>query len=294
MTVRSALAAARAGRVDAAVVYRHRRGLRAHRAGPLPRAPADGPRIRYPVAVIAGPRADEAAQQFVGFLLIGRGRDCLRERPGCGLRGPSMNRKGAEHRALLGRDRGAGDAVRPAGGPWRSAGCWPGRVPRQERGRDPRPLPLVLPPVAIGLLLRQLLRPRGSLGPAARCGRHRGGLHLAGGRAGHGRDGLPLLVRTARAGFERSIRRSSRWRTLGAGPLRSRRLTLPLARRALLAGGAPRLRPRPRRVRRHHRRRRRHPRADQTLSLAIFGLTEPGEADAGVRLLVSIVSPSPR
>ena len=67
MTVRAALAAARAGRVDAAVVY-------ATDAATDPSVPviyrvpvADVPPIRYPVAVIAGPR-QEAAQRFVAFL----------------------------------------------------------------------------------------------------------------------------------------------------------------------------------------------------------------------------------
>lgn len=66
-TVRAALAAARAGRVDGAVVY-------ATDAASDPSVPviyrvpvADTPPIRYPVAVIAGPR-QEAAQRFVAFL----------------------------------------------------------------------------------------------------------------------------------------------------------------------------------------------------------------------------------
>ena len=66
-TVRAALAAARAGRVDAAVVY-------ATDAATDPSVPviyrvpiADTPPIRYPAAVIAGPRQD-AARRFVAFL----------------------------------------------------------------------------------------------------------------------------------------------------------------------------------------------------------------------------------
>jgi molybdate transport system substrate-binding protein len=67
MTVRSALAAARAGRVDAAVVY-------ATDAATDPSVPViyrvpvtDAPPIRYPVAVVAGPQ-QMAAQRFVAFL----------------------------------------------------------------------------------------------------------------------------------------------------------------------------------------------------------------------------------
>ncbi len=67
MTVRAALAAARAGRVDAAVVY----ATDAATDPSVPviyRVPAtDTPPIRYPAAVVAGPR-QEAAQRFVEFL----------------------------------------------------------------------------------------------------------------------------------------------------------------------------------------------------------------------------------
>lgn len=67
VTVRAALAAARAGRVDAAVVY----ATDAATAPSLPvlyRVPAgDTPPIVYPVAVVAGPRQDAAAR-FVAFL----------------------------------------------------------------------------------------------------------------------------------------------------------------------------------------------------------------------------------
>jgi molybdate transport system substrate-binding protein len=66
-SVRAALTAARAGRVDAAVVY-------ATDAATDPAVPviyrvpvADTPPIRYPAAVIAGPRQD-AAGRFVTFL----------------------------------------------------------------------------------------------------------------------------------------------------------------------------------------------------------------------------------
>ena len=69
---------------------------------------------------------------------------------------------------------------------------------------------------------------------------------------------------TIRAGFEQVDRRFERMaETLGAGPLRVfATITLPLARRSVLAARAAGLRPRARRVRRDHRRRRRHSRAD--------------------------------
>lgn len=67
MTVRSALAAARAGRVDAAVVYAT--DARSDPSVPvLFRVPAgDAPPIIYPAAVVRGPR-QTAAERFVAFL----------------------------------------------------------------------------------------------------------------------------------------------------------------------------------------------------------------------------------
>jgi molybdate transport system permease protein len=99
-------------------------------------------------------------------------------------------------------------------------------------------LPLVLPPVATGFLLLRLLGRRGLLG---------GILDSL------GVDmiftwralviamvvmGLPLVVRTARAGFEQGTRRFEQMaESLGAGPLRVFfTISLPLARRSVLAG----------------------------------------------------------
>lgn len=92
-------------------------------------------------------------------------------------------------------------------------------------------LPLVMPPVATGLILLMLFAPRGPLGGAL---------------ARFGIDvvftwkavivamavmGLPLMVRTARAGFEQVDRRYEQVAsTLGAAPFRVfRTVTLPLA-----------------------------------------------------------------
>jgi len=99
-------------------------------------------------------------------------------------------------------------------------------------------LPLVMPPVATGLLLLWLFSRRGPIGGLL---------------AGFGIDivftpaavilamavmGLPLLVRTARAGFEQVTRRYEQIaETLGAGPWRVfSTVTLPLAARNILAG----------------------------------------------------------
>ena len=99
-------------------------------------------------------------------------------------------------------------------------------------------LPLVMPPVATGLVLLMLVAPRGPLGRVL---------------ARAGVDvvftwkavvlamtvmGLPLLVRTVRAGIEQVDRRyEAAASTLGAGPLRVFfTVTLPLARPAVAAG----------------------------------------------------------
>jgi molybdate transport system permease protein len=99
-------------------------------------------------------------------------------------------------------------------------------------------LPLVMPPVATGLLLLWLLGRRGPIGawlatfgielvftPAAVI------LAMA-------IMGMPLLVRTARAGFEQVTKRYEQIaETLGAGPWRVfLTVTLPLASRTILAG----------------------------------------------------------
>ncbi len=99
-------------------------------------------------------------------------------------------------------------------------------------------LPLVMPPVATGLVLLMLVAPRGLLGPAL-------------GRLGVDVVftwkavvlamtvmGLPLLVRTVRAGIEQVDRRyEDAAAVLGAGPLRVfLTVTLPLARPAVAAG----------------------------------------------------------
>jgi molybdate transport system permease protein len=99
-------------------------------------------------------------------------------------------------------------------------------------------LPLVLPPVATGLLLLGLFAPFGPIGRVL-------------GRMGIDVVftwkavvlamtvmGLPLLVRTARAGIEQVDRRfEAAAATLGAGPMRVFfTITLPLARPAVIAG----------------------------------------------------------
>ena len=152
-------------------------------------------------------------------------------------------------------------------------------------------LPLVLPPVAIGLLMLQLLgreRPLGRLLDAA-------GIEVVftwkAVVLAMAVMSLPLMVMTIRAGFEQVNRRfEAMAATLGAGPWRVFwTITLPLARQSVIAGallgfaralgefgativvagGIPG--------------------QSQTLSVAIFNLTEAGrESDANLLMAVSI------
>ncbi len=99
-------------------------------------------------------------------------------------------------------------------------------------------LPLVLPPVATGLILMRLLGRRGVIGSWL----DRVGIEVMfTWRAvviAMAVMGLPLLVRAARAGFEEVDRRYEQIAaTLGAGPVRVFfTVSLPLARRGVLAG----------------------------------------------------------
>lgn len=152
-------------------------------------------------------------------------------------------------------------------------------------------LPLVLPPVAIGLLMLQLLgreRPLGRLLDAY-------GIEVVftwkAVVLAMAVMSLPLMVMTIRAGFEQVNRRfEAMAATLGAGPWRVFwTITLPLARQSVIAGallgfaralgefgativvagGIPG--------------------QSQTLSVAIFNLTEAGrESDANLLMAVSI------
>lgn len=99
-------------------------------------------------------------------------------------------------------------------------------------------LPLVVPPVATGLILLWMLGRRGPIGRPLEAM----GIEIVfTPRAviiAMAVMGMPLLVRTARAGFEQVTRRYEQIaETLGAGPWRVfRTVTLPLASRNILAG----------------------------------------------------------
>jgi molybdate transport system permease protein len=99
-------------------------------------------------------------------------------------------------------------------------------------------LPLVLPPVATGLMLLWAFGRRGPVGAML----SRVGVDVVFTPAAvvlaMSVMSLPLLVRTARAGFEQVTRRHEQLaETLGAGPWRVfTSITLPLASRTILAG----------------------------------------------------------
>jgi molybdate transport system permease protein len=99
-------------------------------------------------------------------------------------------------------------------------------------------LPLVMPPVATGLILLELLAPRGPLGRVLAAMGIEVVYTWRAVVVAMAVMGLPLLVRTARAGFEHVDRRYEQIaRTLGATPLRAfLTVSLPLATRSIVAG----------------------------------------------------------
>lgn len=99
-------------------------------------------------------------------------------------------------------------------------------------------LPLVVPPVATGLLLLKLFGRRGPIGGLLEPLGVEVVFTWRGVVVAMAVMGLPLLIRAARAGFEQADRRYEEVAaTLGARPWRVfRTISLPLARRALLAG----------------------------------------------------------
>jgi molybdate transport system permease protein len=99
-------------------------------------------------------------------------------------------------------------------------------------------LPLVLPPVATGLLLLWAFGRRGPLGTLLGAVGVEVVFTPAAVVLAMTIMGLPLLVRTARAGFEQVTRRHEQLaETLGAGPWRVfTTVTIPLAGKTILAG----------------------------------------------------------
>jgi molybdate transport system permease protein len=153
-------------------------------------------------------------------------------------------------------------------------------------------LPLVMPPVATGLILLMLLSRRGSIGGVL----ERLGIEVVftwkAVVLAMAIMGLPLLVRTARAGFEQvNARYESVAATLGASPARVfLTISLPLAWPSVLAGAvlafaralgefgatiivAGSI-----------------PGATRTLAVAIYGYAETGQDDLALALLLVSVA----
>jgi molybdate transport system permease protein len=99
-------------------------------------------------------------------------------------------------------------------------------------------LPLVMPPVATGLILLMLCSPRGPLGQLLAAAGIQVVFTWRAVVLAMGVMGLPLFVRTVKAGIEQVDRRYEHVAsTLGAGPLRVFvTITLPLALPSVLAG----------------------------------------------------------
>jgi molybdate transport system permease protein len=99
-------------------------------------------------------------------------------------------------------------------------------------------LPLVLPPTAVGLLLLQLLRPRGAIGRLLAALSVDVAFTWKAVVVATAVMSFPLLVRTARAAFEEvDPALVGVARTLGCTSLQAfRRVTMPLAWRGVLAG----------------------------------------------------------
>jgi molybdate transport system permease protein len=167
-----------------------------------------------------------------------------------------------------------------------------GRFPGKTLVETLITLPLVLPPVATGFILLRLLGRRGPFGALLADGGVDVIFTWKAVLLAMSVMGLPLVVRTARAGFEQITRRYEQMaETLGAGPWRVFfAISLPLASRTVLAGAllgfsralgefgativiAGNI-----------------PGETRTIAVAMFGYLETGrDSDAGWLLLASLV-----
>ena len=249
-SVRAALAALQRGEVDAAIVYRSDAAIA---RGPVvafevPDDPANP--IVYPAVVVRGSRQPELAASFLDFLRTDAARAAFRR-----------------HGFIVPGELPAAAERRPAEGRVDWASLWrigsftigvalastllmlpPGILLAWQLARRRFPgklfletlvsLPLVLPPVATGLVLLYVLGRRGPFGALLTSG----GVDIVftwkAVVAAMAVMGFPLVVRTARAGFEQVTRRYEQVaETLGAGPARVFfTISLPLASRDVLAG----------------------------------------------------------
>jgi molybdate transport system permease protein len=304
-SVRASLAAIDAGEADAAFVYQTdaRVATRAVVAFAVP--PETAPRIVYVAAIVAGARHPEEARTYLDFLRSPEARARF-ESLGFAAAGPSpppasradAPRPGVDWPALwqvgsftLGVAAAATALMLPPAivVAWVLArGRFFGKVVLETLVS----LPLVLPPVATGLILLRLLGRRGPFGALLANGGVDVVFTAKAVVVAMAIMGFPLVVRAARAGFEQVTRRYEQVaETLGAGPARVFfTISLPLASRNVAAGAllgfsralgefgativvAGSL-----------------PGRTRTLAVAIFGYLETGQdAQATVLLVVSVV-----
>jgi len=252
VSVRAALAALQRGEADAAIVYRSDASI-AH--GPIVafEIPDDATNpIVYPAVVIAGSLQADRAREFLDFLqapasavVFERLGFVLPQRPGA----PPTPRRApvaetSEWTSLwrigvitVGVALAATVLMLPPGIllAWLLArGRFPGKVVLETLVS----LPLVLPPVATGLVLLYVLGRRGPFGALLAAGNVDIVFTWKAVVAAMTVIGLPLVVRTARVGFEQVTRRYEQVaETLGAAPSRVFfTISLPLASRDVLAG----------------------------------------------------------
>jgi molybdate transport system permease protein len=249
-SVRAALAALERGEVDAAIVYRSDAAVA---RGPvvafeLPEDPANP--ITYPAIVVRGTGRPAVAMEFISFLGTAAAHEVFtrfgfvvpgepvpptpRESPAVRVNWLSLWHVGS---FTVGVALAATLLMLPPGIllAWLLArGRFPGKIALETLVS----LPLVLPPVATGLVLLYLLGRHGVLGAVLGSG----GIDVVfTWRAvviAMAVMGFPLVVRTARAGFEQVTRRYEQVaETLGASPARVFwTISLPLASRDILAG----------------------------------------------------------
>jgi molybdate transport system permease protein len=310
VSVRAALAAIDAGEVDAAFVYRTDAAV-ARRAVMAFEVPAgQAPPIIYPAALIAGARHPAAARDLLEYLQ-GPASMAVFERhgfipapapppapPELAAPAPGAGAQPALDWAALWQIGRFTVLVALAATalmlPPAIALAWllaRGRFHGKVILETLVSLPLVLPPVATGVILLDLLGRRGPFGAILA----NGGIDIVftwkAVVLAMAAMGFPLVVRTARTGFEQVTRRYEQVaETLGAGPLRVFfTISLPLASRNVVAGGllgfsralgefgativvAGSL-----------------PGRTRTIAVAMFNFIETGrDAQAGVLLLVSV------
>ena len=218
-SVRAALAIVEMGAVDAGIVYRTDALVSASTQVVFEVPVSEGPAIVYPAAMLSAALNPGAAKRLLAY-----------------LEGPAAQAvfKQAGFIVSEGRSGSIGEVWEPAVAWVLARWRFTGRVVLETLVS----LPLVLPPVATGLILIAILGRRGPLG---RLFAQLGIELMFTWRAvvvAMAVMALPLLVRSARAGFEQVDRRYEQIAaTLGAGPVRVFfTVTLPLARRGLLSG----------------------------------------------------------